>query len=59
MSLLANVIRRTKEPSTWGGIALLLALFGLSQEQAKAVTDLLAAAAALASIFMPENGKPT
>ncbi|MBF0436929.1 MAG: hypothetical protein HQL77_17910 [Magnetococcales bacterium] len=55
MSIISNIIRRSQEPSTWGGIAVLLAVFGMSNEQAKAVTDLLAAAAATASVFMPEG----
>jgi len=55
MSIIANIIRRSQEPSTWGGIAVLLAVFGMSNEQAKAITDLLAAAAATASVFMPEG----
>lgn len=51
-----RILSRFREPSTWGGFAVLLALFGLSHDQAQAVTDLLAVAAATASVFMPEKG---
>ena len=50
------VLNRIKEPSSWSGAAVILAMFGLSHEQAGAVTELLAAAAAAASIFMSEKG---
>ena len=55
---MTRFLSRFREPSTWGGVAVLLALTGLSQEQSQAVTDLLAAAAATASIFLPEQGSP-
>ncbi len=55
---MTRFLSRFREPSTWGGVAVLLALTGLSQEQSQAVTDLLAAAAAAASIFLPEQGSP-
>ncbi|MEO5368520.1 MAG: hypothetical protein H7833_00430 [Magnetococcus sp. DMHC-1] len=53
--LLASLVKRSREPSTWGGLATLLILFGLSNEQAKAITELVAAASALVAVFMPEN----
>ncbi len=56
MSIFSTIIRRFTEPSTWGGIAVLLTVFGLSHDQAGAVTDLLAAVAATASVFLPEQG---
>ena len=57
-SLISPALNRVKEPSSWGGMAVLLALFGLSHGQAGAVTELLAAAAAAASIFLGEKGGP-
>ncbi|MBF0602833.1 MAG: hypothetical protein HQL07_03965 [Nitrospirae bacterium] len=57
MNIFLNLIERLREPSSWGGIAVLLTVFGLSQDQAGAVTELLTAAAATASIFMHEKGR--
>ena len=55
--LIANsFLTRLREPSSWGGIAVLLAVFGMSNETARAVTDLLAAGAATASVFLSERG---
>ncbi len=55
--LIANsFLTRLREPSSWGGIAVLLAVFGMSNTEAQAVTDLLAAAAATASVFIGERG---
>ena len=55
--LIANsFLTRLREPSSWGGIAVLLAVFGMSNEAARAVTDLLAAGAATASVFLSERG---
>jgi hypothetical protein len=51
--------RRFREPSSWGGIAVLLAMFGMSQDQAGAITELLAAGAAVGSVFMSEPGAPS
>ena len=50
-----SFLNRLREPSSWGGIAVLLAVFGMSNTEAQAVTDLLAAGAAAASIFMGEG----
>ncbi|MGN7613920.1 hypothetical protein ACQZV8_17770, partial [Magnetococcales bacterium HHB-1] len=54
-SVIPTLLRRLKEPSSWGGVAVLLMAFGFSQEEASAVMELLTAAAAAASIFMTEN----
>ena len=51
----STFISRLREPSSWGGFAVLLAVFGLSNDEARAVTDLLAAGAATASVFMGEG----
>ncbi|MGN7612727.1 hypothetical protein ACQZV8_11655 [Magnetococcales bacterium HHB-1] len=53
--VIPTLLRRVKEPSSWGGVAVLLIAFGLSQQEANAVMELLTAAAAVASIFMTEN----
>ncbi|ABK43756.1 hypothetical protein Mmc1_2760 [Magnetococcus marinus MC-1] len=54
--LVKTVLGRVKEPSSWSGVAVLLAMFGLSHEQTGAITELLAAGAALASVFIAEKG---
>ena len=55
--LIANTfLTRLREPSSWGGIAILLSVFGLSHAESQAVTDLLAAGAATASVFLGEHG---
>ena len=46
---MANILNRFREPSTWGGVAIMLSLFGFSHEQAQSLTELLAAAAATAA----------
>nr|CRH06156.1 conserved protein of unknown function [Candidatus Magnetococcus massalia] len=53
--IVQSLVSRVREPSSWSGIAVLLAMFGLSHEQAGAVTELLAASAALASVFLGEG----
>lgn len=55
---MANFLTRFREPSTWGGVAILFSLFGMPHEQAQSITDLLAAAAAAAAVFMPERSDP-
>ncbi|MBF0153239.1 MAG: hypothetical protein HQL64_05815 [Magnetococcales bacterium] len=55
--LATAIIDRIREPSSWSGIAVLLALFGLSGEESQAITQLLSAAAATASVFMREQGQ--
>ena len=52
----STVLARLREPSSWGGIAVILAMLGLSQEQAGALVEILAAAAAFTSILMGEQG---
>jgi hypothetical protein len=58
-TIFSTFTTRVKEPSSWGGIAVLLAMFGLSHEEAGAATELLAAAAATASMFIGEKGAPS
>ncbi|MGN7613056.1 hypothetical protein ACQZV8_13335 [Magnetococcales bacterium HHB-1] len=50
-----TILSRLREPSSYSGLAVLLIAFGLSQQEANAVMELLTAAAAVASIFMTEN----
>lgn len=47
--------RRCTEPSTWGGVAILLGGFGLSFDEAQAVTNALAGVSAAVAVFMPEK----
>ena len=51
-----KILRRLREPSTWAGIAALLAVFGLPSEQAGAVAQVGAAVAGAAAVFLPESG---
>ncbi|MBF0590252.1 MAG: hypothetical protein HQL53_14115 [Magnetococcales bacterium] len=51
-----GITARFREPSSWGGIAVLLTVFGMSDVEAKAITDLLAAIAATTAVFMHEKG---
>ncbi|MEO5329958.1 MAG: hypothetical protein H7829_17140 [Magnetococcus sp. THC-1_WYH] len=50
------ILSRMAEPSTWAGIAAILVAFGLSQPEAKAITDFGVGFASLAAIFLPERG---
>lgn len=51
------VIGRLKEPSTWAGLAGLLAVFGLQVEQAQAVASVGSALAGALAVFLPERGR--
>lgn len=50
-----KIIRRIKEPSTWAGIGVLAALFGVPVEQYTAVAQAIAAVAGAAAVLMPEK----
>lgn len=55
MQLLAFLLQRAKEPSTWAGFGSLFALLGMSGQQANATASALAALAGLAAVFLPES----
>jgi len=52
-----TILARLREPSTWAGLATLVALFGgrVTTEQVSAVAELGAAAAAAAAVFLREG----
>lgn len=50
-----TIIQRFREPSTWAGVSVLLALFGVNVEQAQAVAQVGAALAGAAAVFMREG----
>lgn len=53
-----TVMARAKEPSSFAGIAALLAAFGATSGEAHAVTIALAALASIVAVVAPErNGK--
>ena len=49
------ILDRVREPSTWGGLSLLLVLFGVPPGVPEAVGQVLAGVAAVASIVMAEG----
>lgn len=50
-----TLIHRLKEPSSWAGIAALLALAGMNPERADALVTLGVAVAGAAAVFLPET----
>lgn len=52
-----NTIQRLQEPSTWAGLSVLLALFGVNVEQAEAVAQFGSAGAALLAMFLKERAQ--
>lgn len=57
MTALSFLLARLKEPSTYGGLGLLLAAAGLhpSDGQIAAIAQAATALAGLASVFIPEK----
>lgn len=55
---LSRAVQRFREPSTWGGISVLLMAFGFSAEDTENVFAVLTAASATIAIFLPEQPKP-
>lgn len=49
------IINRLREPSTWAGLAVLGAVFGLPPGTIDAVGQVIGGAASLFAIFMPEQ----
>lgn len=54
--MVSKIANRLKEPSTWAGLGILAALFGIPAEHINAVTQAGAALAGAVAIFMPEKG---
>lgn len=59
MSVILWILARLKEPSSWGGLSVLLAMMGINLPSggADALVQLLAAVAAAIAVFVPELGK--
>jgi hypothetical protein len=49
------ILDRVREPSTWAGVGVILALFGVDSEMSGALTDAGAAFAALLAIILREK----
>jgi hypothetical protein len=53
-----TIIARLREPSTMAGLGILLALFGLPAGVPELIGQVIAGAAGLAAVFMPESARP-
>lgn len=51
------ILKRLREPSTWAGLAVLGTIFGLPHGTVEATGQVIGGLAALAAIFMGEQGK--
>lgn len=49
-----KLLSRFSEPSTWAGLSVIGALFGLNPAYLTSVHGLITAAAAAAAVFIPE-----
>jgi len=60
MSVILWILARLKEPSSWGGFSVLLALLGVNLPSggAEVIAQLVAAVGAAVAVFLPEKGKP-
>lgn len=52
---MSKVIDRLKEPSTWAGLGMLAALFGVPEAEINAVASAGASLCALVAIFLHER----
>lgn len=50
-----RIFARLREPSTWAGLAMLAAAFGVPAMQVEAVTQIAVAVCGAVSVFMPES----
>lgn len=48
-------LARLREPSTWAGISMVGAIFGVKELAALGTPEILAGLAAIAAIFLPEG----
>ena len=55
MEIIPWFIQRASEPSTWAGFAGLAVVFGLSQAEWAAVSNAVAAVAAVPAMFVREG----
>lgn len=60
MAIIAYLIGRLKEPSTYAGLAALLGLVGvkLAPESMSAIIQVLTAIAGAVAVFVPDLNKP-
>jgi hypothetical protein len=60
MAILAYIINRLKEPSTYAGLASILGLVGvnLAPEAWTAIISVLTAVAGAVAVFVPDLNKP-
>lgn len=60
MAILAYIINRLKEPSTYAGLAALLGLVGvkLAPEALQAIITVLTGIAGAVAVFFPDLNKP-
>jgi len=56
--VLQYIIARLKEPTTYGGLAVLLAAYHISAVQANAIIAVCVAVGGLLSVFLPEGSPP-
>lgn len=61
LSIVAMLLRKFREPSSWAGLSVLLAMAGvnITAEQFSAAVEVLAAIAGLAAIFIGERAEST
>lgn len=60
MNIILWILQRLKEPSSWGGLSVILAMLGVNLPSGgiDAIVQLLSAVAAAVAVFVPERGKP-
>ncbi len=59
VALLMWLLARFKEPSSWGGLSMMLALAGINLPEGSegAIAQILAGVAALAAVLLPDKGR--
>lgn len=57
MNIILWILQRLKEPSSWGGLSVILAMLGVNLPSGgvDAIVQLLAAAVAAVAVFVPER----
>lgn len=58
MNIVLWILARLKEPSSWGGLSVILAMLGVNLPPGgvDAIVQLLASVAAAVAVFVPESG---
>lgn len=61
MSIVAYIVNRLKEPSTYAGLAALLGVVGvkMAPEAMQAIITVLTAIAGAVAVFVPDLNKPS